>query len=223
MRRKNPLVAGEVYHIFNRSIAEYKIFNDTKDYERMFCLINFFQIKEPPCKFADFIDLKHVRQEGFLNYLNSMTKKDEKLVQLIAYCFMPTHIHLIIKQLSPNGISIFMSNILNSYTRYFNTKHRRKGPLWESKFQNVLVDKDEQLLHLTRYVHLNPVTAKLVNKPGDWTFSSFNEYINETNEDQKVCKYDELLEINPSEYKKFLKERISYQRELAILKKSTID
>ena len=212
-----------MYHIFNRSIAEYKIFNDTKDYERMFCLINFFQIKEPPCKFADFIILKHVRQEGFLNYLNSITKKDEKLVQLIAYCFMPTHIHLIMKQLSPNGISIFMSNILNSYTRYFNTKHKRKGPLWESKFQNVLVNKDEQLLHLTRYVHLNPVTAKLVNKPGDWTFSSFNEYINETNEDQKICKYNELLEINPSEYKKFLKERISYQRELAILKKSTID
>jgi putative transposase len=223
MRRKDPLINGQVYHIFNRSIAEYKIFNDAQDYQRMFHLINFFQMKELPCKFANFMNLKHVRQEGFLNYFNLIAQKDEKLIQLIAYCFMPTHIHLIIKQLSPSGISTFMSNILNSYTRYFNTKHRRKGPLWESKFQNVLVDKDEQLLHLTRYVHLNPVTAKLVNNPGDWIFSSFNEYTSETNEDQKICEYDELLKINPSEYKKFLKERISYQRELAILKKSTID
>jgi len=223
MRRKDPLITDQVYHIFNRSIAEYKIFNDTKDYQRMFYLINFFQIKEPPCKFANFINLKQVQQMGFLNYLNSITKEDEKIVQLIAYCFMPTHIHLVIKQLSANGTSIFMSNILNSYSRYFNTKHKRKGPLWESKFQNVLVNKDGQLLHLTRYIHLNPVTTKLVNRPNDWEFSSYKEYIGDISDNEKICNYDDLLETKPLEYKKFVKERISYQRELAILKKISID
>ena len=129
MKRKNPLVNGQVYHIFNRSIAEYKIFNDTKDYQRLLYLINFFQLKELPCKFANFINSKQVQQNGFLNYLNSITKDDENLVQLIAYCFMPTHIHLVLKQLSTDGISTFMSNVLNSYSRYFNTRHKRKGPL----------------------------------------------------------------------------------------------
>jgi putative transposase len=78
---------------------------------------------------------------------------------------MPTHIHLVLRQLKDGGISKFMSNILNSYSRYFNIKHNRKGPLWEGRFRKVLVGSDEQLLHLTRYVHLNPVTACLVDKP----------------------------------------------------------
>lgn len=223
MKRKNPLVNGQVYHIFNRSIAEYKIFNDTKDYQRLLYLINFFQLKELPCKFANFINSKQVQQNGFLNYLNSITKDDENLVQLIAYCFMPTHIHLVLKQLSTDGISTFMSNVLNSYSRYFNTRHKRKGPLWESKFQNVLVNKDEQLLHLTRYIHLNPVTAKIVDKPEDWSYSSYKEYIRETNDNEIICNYADLLEIKTSEYKKFTTGRIPYQRELAILKKITID
>ena len=223
MKRKNPLVTGEVYHIFNRSIADYKIFNDDYDYQRMFYLINYFQIKKPPCKFTNFINLKEVRQKGFFDYFNLVTKENEKLTQLIAYCFMPTHIHLTIKQLKLGGISIFMSNILNSYSRYFNTKHKRRGPLWESKFCNVLVTKDEQLLHLTRYIHLNPVTAKLVNKPEDWKFSSFREYAEDTEVNQQICQYSDLLEIKPNEYKKFVRDRASCQRELAKIKKIMID
>lgn len=222
MKRKNPLVSGEVYHIFNRSIANYKIFNDNLDYLRMFYLINYFQVKELPCKFTNFINLKQVRQKGFFDYFNLLTRDSEKLIQLVAYCFMPTHIHLIIKQLKPDGVSIFMSNILNSYTRYFNTKHKRKGPLWESKFCNVLVSKDEQLLHLTRYVHLNPVTAKLVNKPEDWKFSSYREYL-ETRENINICHFLDLLDIKPKEYKNFVRDGITYQQELAKIKKIMID
>ncbi len=78
---------------------------------------------------------------------------------------MPTHIHLILKQLKEDGISAYMSKILNSYTCYFNRRTKRKGPLWESRFKRVEVTSDEQLLHLTRYIHLNPVTAHIVEEP----------------------------------------------------------
>jgi putative transposase len=134
---------------------------------------------------------------------------------------MPTHIHLILKQLAPSGISIFVGNVLNSYTRYFNLKHHRKGPLWESKFQNILVKGDEQLLHLTRYIHLNPVTALLTDKPQNWKFSSYNEYLGQTN--YPICQYKDLIEFDQNKYKKFVLDRISYQRELAIIKKITLD
>ena len=70
-----------------------------------------------------------------------------------------------------------MRRLLNSYTRYFNEKIKRKGPLWEGRFKKVLVNSDEQLLHLTRYVHLNPVSAGIVEKPEDWPCSSYREYI----------------------------------------------
>lgn len=134
---------------------------------------------------------------------------------------MPTHIHLVLKQTQPAGISIFMGNILNGYTRYFNTKHHRKGPLWESKFQNVLVENDEQLLHLTRYIHLNPTSAGIVEKPQDWKFSSYNEYLN--NVDYPICQFKDLLEFQPKKYKEFIQDRIAYQRELTIIKKQLID
>ncbi|MCM8795996.1 MAG: transposase [Candidatus Omnitrophica bacterium] len=143
---------------------------------------------------------------------------NDKRVEIIAYCIMPTHLHLILKQLKNNGISVFMGNILNSYSRYFNLKHKRKGPLWEGRFKNILVKNDEQLLHLTRYIHLNPVTASLVSNPEDWNASSYREYLQQVQAVEKICKYDDILEIDPVSYKKFVEDRISYQRDLAKIK-----
>lgn len=221
MRRKIILVEGEIYHIFSRSIANFKIFNTDSDYLRMLYLIKYFQIQNPPTKFSYFIELKQVQQFGFFNYFDSITKDQTNTVQIIAYCLMPTHLHFILKQLSPTGISDFMSNVLNSYSRYFNTKYKRKGPLWESKFQNVLIENDDQLLHLTRYLHLNPTTAYLVEKHQDWRYSSYKEYIEKS--DYPFCQYDDLLAIKPKEYRKFVMDRKSYQRELAIIKNQLID
>lgn len=221
MRRKTILAEGETYHIFSRSIANFKIFNSDEDYQRMLYLMKYFQAQKPPTKFSYFMELKQVQQFGFLNYFESIDQDQTKIVQIIAYCFMPTHIHIILKQLRPNGISDFMSNVLNSYSRYFNTKYKRKGPLWESKFKNVLVENDEQLIHLTRYLHLNPVTANLVERPEDWQYSSYKEYIDEV--DFPFCQYDDLITTKSKEYRKFVLDRKSYQRELAIIKKQLVE
>jgi len=221
MKRKNPLANGETYHIFSKSIAEFKIFNSDTDYQRMLNLIKYYQIEKPPEKFSRFIQSEPVRIQGFANYFDFIGRDQKSIVQILAYCLMPTHIHLILKQLSLNGISIFMSNILNSYSRFFNTLHHRKGPLWENKFQNILVEKDEQLLHLTRYIHLNPVTAFLVEQPDEWLFSSYKEYIQAAS--NEVCQYEDMLEIKPNKYIKFVKDRTSDQRELAKIKKVILD
>jgi len=130
---------------------------------------------------------------------------------------MPTHVHLILKQLTSDGISDFIGKVLNSYSKYFNTKHKRKGPLWEERFKNILVITDEQLLHLTRYLHLNPATALIVEKPEDWPYSSYCEYLG-IGQGIGLCKYQDILNINPKSYRKFVNDRISYQRELAKIK-----
>ncbi|HLB95783.1 MAG TPA: transposase [Patescibacteria group bacterium] len=222
VRRKDPLVDGEVYHIFDRSIADFVIFNNREELERMRQLIKYYQTKSN-AKFSDFIESKIVERQGFNNAFNIISEGKENLVQIIAYCLMSTHIHLILKQLKENGISDYMRKILESYSSYFNAKHRRKGPLWESKFKNVLVTSEEQLLHLTRYVHLNPVTALLVNKPEDWVFSSYNEYLYKFKENSAICKFDDILEIKQPLYRKFVNNRISYQRELAKIKNLILD
>ncbi len=145
----------------------------------------------------------------------------ENLLEIIAYCCMPTHIHLILKQLKKGGISVFMSNVLNSYTRYFNNKTKRRGPLWESRFKNVEVTSDEQLLHLTRYVHLNPVTANLIEVPQAWNFSSYEEFLGEIKEG--ICNYSKFLDIDPDEYREFVNSQIDYQQELAKIKELCLE
>jgi len=220
MKRKIPLVNGEIYHILNKSIAGYEIFNTQADYLRMQHLFRYYQ-KETQIRFSDFLLLKGVGT-GFNTYLAEYNADKNDLVQIIAYCLMPTHFHLILKQLENDGISKFIGNILNSYTRYFNVKHKRRGPLWEAKFKNVLVGNDEQLLHLTRYLHSNPTTALLVKKPEEWLYSSYKEYLG-TSEELTLCDHKDLIDINPKSYRKFVNNRISYQRELAKIKSLLLD
>ena len=181
-------------------------------------MLSYYKVENPPVKFSIFSDIKN--KEFF--YQRHFFSKDN-LVEIIAYCFMPTHIHLVLRQMKKDGISIFMSKILNSYTRYFNLKNKRKGPLWESRFKNVEVGTDEQLLHLTRYIHLNPVTANLVEDPSDWSFSSYKEYLGEKQLEENICNYSRLLDIVPQDYKKFVSSRKEYQRELAGLKELFLD
>lgn len=222
MRRKDFLVNHEIYHIFSRSIADFRILNNIGEFERMKQSVKYYQT-ENEMRLSDFIESKIVVREGFDYAINLVSKDKENLVQIIAYCFMPTHIHLVLKQLQDNGISNYMRKILESYSTYFNTKHRRKGPLWESRFKNVLVKKDEQLMHLTRCIHLNPVTASLVKKPEDWKFSSYGEYLSNVDGSVTLCQFDDILNIETTPYRKFVNERISYQKELAKIKSVIIE
>lgn len=212
--RKIPLVTNEFYHIFNKSIAGYRIFNSTEEFLRIVEVIQYYQPRGRKIRFSKREEIKTKPSGAEISEL----PKEEKLVEIIAYCIMPTHIHLILKQAIDKGISIFMSQISNSYARYFNVKHKRKGPLWEKEFKNVRITSDGQLLHLTRYIHLNPVSAFLVNRPGEWIDSSYKEYLGEIDAAQKICNFDDLLTIVPSSYKEFVEDRISYQRELEQIK-----
>jgi len=209
--KEELLVTGEIYHVHTKSIAGFRIFNNDADFLRIIRLMQYYQKEKQRLSFSKFI------REDNQSFKNKHSDS-KKLVQIICHSPMPTHLHLALKQLEEKGISVFMSNILNSYSRYFNLKHHRKGPLWEGRFKKVLVETDSQLLHLTRYIHLNPVTANLVNRPEDWVYSSYKEYISNDRSSNAICNYDDILEMEPSEYKKFVEDRISYQKELAKIK-----
>ena len=105
--------------------------------------------------------------------------------------------------------------------RYFNSKNNRKGPLWEGRFNRVLVENNDQLLHLTRYIHLNPSTDRLVENPIDWDFSSYKEYIDTHN--KKICNFSDYMDIEVNSYKQFVNDRISYQKDLARIKHLELD
>jgi putative transposase len=177
----------------------------------MIDLFNYYQI-EKTISFSRYSELIKTRTE------NGQLLNGTKLVGIIAYCLMPTHFHIILNELNENGLSLFIKNILNSYTRYFNIKHNRKGPLWESRSKKVSIESDEQLLHLTRYIHLNPVTSYLVKMPEDWPYSSYKEYIFKALINKQICTYKNYLDIKPHIYAKFVEDGILYQREMAKVK-----
>lgn len=208
-RRRNVLSIGSVHHVFTRSIGGYEIFSNPADCQRMIEVMRHYRSSHPPCKFSDLERFISVRKPL------SLESKGGPLVAIVSFCLMPTHIHLLLKQLQNEGISIFMRQILNSYTHYFNLKNDRKGPLWEGRFKNVSLENDGQLLHVTRYIHLNPVTAFLVDKPEKWEFSSYKEFVGLKGHGlfDSSC-----IEMPPQDYKTFVENRIDYQRELARIK-----
>lgn len=218
MKRRCPIERGEVYHVMNKSIAGYKIFNTRSDYERALHTLEYFSIAGRLPKFSYFLQRSHEEGKTFSMYLDQCFPKPNRLVQLVAYCFMPTHLHLLVIPRAKSGVAQMMSNALNSYTRYFNVKHERRGPLWVGRFKNVHVESDEQLWHLTRYLHLNPVTAHLVDKPERWLFSSYLEYVTPSRVRRPLCEYRDLLDVRPRSYRAFVEDHIDYQRELERVK-----
>lgn len=93
--------------------------------------------------------------ERFLEKVIEYKKKFP--VNILAYCLMPNHFHFLIRQLSQDAISRFFSNLCNSHSKYFNIKYETVGSLYQGRFKAKRVDKDEYLIHLSRYIHLNPV------------------------------------------------------------------
>lgn len=97
-------------------------------------------------------------------------------VQVVAYCLMPNHYHLLIN-LREAKLSAAMHRFTMSYTNAINRRYQRCGALFQGRFQTRLVDSEAYLLQLTRYIHLNPVKAGLVQRTEDWEFSSYQDYV----------------------------------------------
>jgi putative transposase len=96
-------------------------------------------------------------------------------VDVVAYCLMPNHYHLLV-YLRSEHLSQAMKSLSLSYTKAINKRFNRVGGLFQGRFQKILVMDTEYLVHLIRYIHLNPVKANLVSKPEEWEFSSYLEY-----------------------------------------------
>ena len=96
---------------------------------------------------------------------------------ITAYCLMPNHYHFILRQIEGGSISRFLQTIFNGYTQAINKELKRSGTLFEGRAKGILIDSDRYLFQVIRYIHLNPVAAKLVEKGEDWEFSDYCEWI----------------------------------------------
>jgi len=112
--------------------------------------------------------------QKFLEYLT--TAKERFKFHLYCYCLMGNHYHLLLETTQPN-ISSIMQYVNTSYTTYYNIKRKRCGHLFQGRYKSILVDADAYFLELTRYIHLNPVKAKIVTVPEEYPWSSCKGYL----------------------------------------------
>lgn len=215
MRRKESFKAGLIYHIFNKSIANYKIFSSPDLRRRFIENLDYYNIEHLKYRYSV------AKEKGVYRYENILIPKPEITVKFISYNIMLDHYHLVIKILKNKLFSDYLGNAENSYCRHFNLKFHRKGPLFQSRFKAVLIRTNEQLLHVTRYVHLNPTTSELVERPEDWPDSS---YLNIITDEKFLKKF--LTEISirtSSSYKKFVENNLDYQKNLKRIKKLLLE
>lgn len=152
-QREIPFIKSSVYHVYNRGHNKQRIFINHKDYSRY---------------------LKRAHE-----YI------DKHKVSLFAYCLMPNHIHLLIRHRQDGDVPIdrFIHRLHTAYTMYFNKKYERVGSVFQGRFKAKLVDTDEYLLHVSRYIHINPIELfhaqgrALISELRAYPWSSYGEYV----------------------------------------------
>ncbi|MBU1200266.1 transposase [Patescibacteria group bacterium] len=217
--RKTPLFTGGIYHVFNKGIDGRKTFSDKTDYERAVRCIDFYHFSDRFCKLSRFLTLTTKKQQQIFE------QTQEKLVEIYCYCLMPNHFHLLIKQLADGGVSKYLSDFQNSYTRYHNKRQERTGQLFMNQFKAVRVTTDEQLMHVSRYIHLNPHTGSVVNSLKElrlYPWSSLKEYLKI---DGGFCKKEVIVSppFNEHSYWKFVGDQADYQKQLKEIKRLILE
>ena len=154
--RKINFHEDEYYHVYNRGTDKRTIFLEEREYERFLYLLY-------ACNDVNPLLNSQFYYRGFASIVTQIDTR-EKLVNILCFCLMPNHYHLLLQQRVKEGISRFMQKLGTGYTMYFNTKHKRNGVLFQGVFKGIHVEDERYLTHLTRYIHLNPLELK---KP-DW-------------------------------------------------------
>ena len=103
--------------------------------------------------------------------------KEETDMQIYAYCIMPNHVHLFIREAQTGDISIIMKKILSHYAGWYNYKYERCGHLFADRYKSIPIEDDSYFLALARYIHQNPIKANLSETPRDYEYSSYSDYI----------------------------------------------
>jgi len=218
--KKIILATNEFYHIFNKTIANEVVFSNRHNLNRVLALTNFYRFKTP-LSYSHFQTLpKKEREKMFLVICSS-----PPLVEIYSFTFMSNHYHFLLKQLQDNGINNFTSNLQNSFAKFYNKKIERKGSVFCHSFDRVRIETEEQFFHVSRYIHLNPVSSYLIKieELDNYPYTSFPVYLG-----KKTLNFVEISYIlnhfkTIRKYKKFVYDQSDYQKKLQEIKNLVIE
>lgn len=216
--RKVPFAPGEYYHIYNRTILSAPEFKNGRNAAR---LAQAFLLANSTNSTKAFEFLRN-NENASVDDALKISREGEKLVDILCYSVMPDHYHLLVKELRENGISNFIRKCNISVAKYINTKNDRRGTLFESRFNAKHINTNDYLLHLSLYIHLNPLDIVSgrewrMNNLQDWEkvrekllrypWSSLGAYL-EDKEDQIISGTEIVLDQfnDEKDYESFLQD-----------------
>lgn len=192
-------VENGYYHIYNRGVEKREIFLDEQD-----CAAFLYYLK---LYLSPIEELKQLNFPG-LRILKFIRLNLFQEIDLMAFALMPNHFHLQIKQKTADGMIKLMKRLVTAYVMYFNKKYKRVGSLFQNRYKAALIETDEYLLHLSRYIHLN--NSKIASEKIDFKeFSSYPYYMGQKH--ASWVKPQEILGYFRSAQKENLKDILSYQ------------
>ncbi len=208
--RRQPLITGQIYHIYNRGVDKRDIFIDKNDVYRFVESIKEFNRED---KILSLANLRKSKQSSQIEAKPLSGK--EPLVEVIAYCFNPNHFHLILKQASDGGIANFMKKLQGGYTYYFNVKNSRSGSLFQGVFKSQLINNENYYNKLIGYVNKNYLIHSIPDSKTSLVFAGDYEY--ENNKFNVISKKEgeNILDIfgGIKKFKKHCDEIVSIIRE----------
>ena len=183
------------YHLVNRGAYKKAIYKNNPDYQIFLEILSYYLL---------YPRTKYFSYQKLVNKFEVRNLEKEHTVHLVAYCLMPNHFHLLLKQLpsatTKTNISNLMRRTMVTYAMYFQTKYKHEGAIFQGRYKNVVVDSSEQLLYLSKYIHLNP--QKLTSNLIDYPHSSYPAYIKQVKSPKWLHpEYVLKLETN---YKQFI-------------------
>ena len=174
-------VPDSYYHIYARGVSKSAIFNNDKDK-------------------AVFLNLlkRYLSSDKEYDKRNHQYPNYSKSIELLAFCLMNNHFHMLIYQKDEGAMTGLMKSLLTSYSRYFNKKYNRSGPLFESRYKATNIDSDSYLHHISRYIHLNSKNWS------SYSFSSLPYYSGNSN--AEWVKPQKILDLfkDKNEYLSFV-------------------
>ena len=216
MPAKNALktyIESSYYHLYNPGVNKGEIFLDDQDYKTF---LSYLQL---------YLSLPNLQGESLKVSPTRVLKNYAEQVKLLAYCLLPNHFHLLIWQKEAENINFFMRSLGTKYVRYFNSKYKRIGTIFQGVYKAVLVSSEEQLVYLSKYIHRNPIqllpTRTLLV---GYKYSSYGNYLNLFN--QNWINKDEILELfsktnQINSYQSFVEE--TDERDLPTIKSILIE
>lgn len=174
---KRIITTGEIYHILNRGVDKRKIFLNDKDYLRFIHDLFEFNDTEPVFNLGHFLN-----RDQYIDFVSQYIKREQKprklIVEILAFCIMPNHFHLLLRQKKDGGITKFMRKLGIGYAKYFNQKYERTGTLFQGRYKLVPVNKESHFIYLPYYIHFNPLDLKMP----EWRTGKIQNY-------QKAIKF----------------------------------